>query len=183
MRDEASDIGDVALVQRMASGDGDALGQLYDRYATVLLAIGLRILGERQGAEDLVHDVFMEAWRKSAAYDPSRASVRTWLILRCRSRALDRRSAAPRTRTVSIETVTGLDPASPAPTAETNDADRVRAALDALPDAQRQVLELAFFAGLSSTEIAAQVGAPVGTVKSRTRLGLHALRGALGVAS
>lgn len=174
---------DVLLVRRMAAGDGEALGLLYDRHAAVLLAVGMRILGDRQAAEDLVHDVLMECWRKAGDYDPSRSSVRTWLILRCRSRALDRRGSAPRTRTVALDDLGAVELASPAPAAASGDTERVRAALDALPEVQRQVLELAFYSGLSSAEIAAQMGAPIGTVKSRTRLGLATLRGALGVAS
>lgn len=173
---------DLHLLQRMAAGDPDALGQLYDRHVDVLLAIAVRILGERQAAEDLVHDVLMEAWRKAGDYDPSRGSVRSWLILRCRSRALDRRQAIPRARWVPLDTAGGAELPSAAAPDPGEDTERVRAALDALPEAQRQVLELAFWAGLSSAEIAARVDAPVGTVKSRMRLGLATLRGALGVA-
>lgn len=184
MPPSASDPVDVHLVQRMAAGDSEALGQLYDRHAALLLSIGMRVLGERQAAEDLVHDVMMEAWRKAADYDPSRGAVRAWLVLRCRSRALDRRAALPRARWVPLDEVGGEALAAQPPTvAAAEDTERVRAALAELPEAQREVLELAFWSGLSSAEIAARVEAPIGTVKSRMRLGLTTLRGALGVAS
>lgn len=181
MPPSASDPVDLQLVRRMAAGDSEALGQLYDRHAELLLAIGVRILGERQSAEDLVHDVMMEAWRKAGDYDPSRSSVRGWLVLRCRSRALDRRQALPRARWVPLDEATPQALVSPPPAAG-EDTDRVRAALDGLPEPQRQVLELVFWAGLSAPEIAARLDTPVGTVKSRVRLGLTTLRGALGVA-
>lgn len=172
---------DIALVRRLAEGDRAALAALYDRYAAVLFAVAYRILGERETAEDLVHDVFLEAWNKAAEYDPARASVRTWLILRTRSRALDRAVSAPRRRTVSLE-----DEAVPEPVAGPSgdygraDADRVVDALASLSVEQRQVLELTFFRGLSSGDIAREVGIPVGTVKSRLRAGLTGLRSALG---
>jgi len=172
---------DAALVGRLREGDQGALSILYDRYATVLYTVAYRILGDRQSAEDLVHDVFLEAWNKAADYDPNRASVRTWLILRCRSRALDRAVSAPRRRTVSLE-----DEAVPEPAAAMigtegrEDADRLQEAMASLSDEQRRVLELTFFRGLTSSDIAMEVGIPVGTVKSRLRAGLASLRLALG---
>lgn len=172
---------DVELVARMAAGDRVALGSLYDRYASVLLATAFCILGDRQAAEDVVQDVFLEAWKKADAYDPSRAAVRTWLILRARSRSLDRLNAAPRRKTVYLDQlalpeVAGAVEARPG----VEDADRLSEALAGLSAEQRQVLELAYFRGMSSSEIAQQVGIPTGTVKSRTRTALAALRGALG---
>lgn len=171
---------DYTLVRRMSEGDADALGALYDRYGSLLFSVGLRILADRHAAEDLVQDVFLEAWRKSGEYDPARASVRTWLILRTRSRALDRLVAAPARRTVSMEDITMPEPAAPGAGADGRvDADRVQAALASLSVEQRQVLELTFFHGLSSGDIARQVGVPVGTVKSRLRAGLAGMRAVL----
>lgn len=174
---------DISLVRRMADGDAAALGLLYDRYGTLLFSVGVRILSDRHAAEDLVQDVFLEAWRKSAEYDPARASVRTWLILRARSRALDRLMSASARRTVSMEDVTVPEPAASGTGMDNRaDADRVHLALADLSAEQRQVLELTFFQGLSSGEIARQVGVPVGTVKSRLRAALGGLRAALGPA-
>ena len=174
---------DYTLVRRMADGDAAALGELYDRYGSLLFSVGVRILTDRHAAEDLVQDVFLEAWRKAGEYDPNRASVRTWLILRARSRALDRVVSAPARRTVSMEDVTIPEPHAPSAGLDGKvDADRVQGALYDLSFEQRQVLELTFFQGLSSGDIARQVGVPVGTVKSRLRAGLAGMRAALGPA-
>ncbi len=172
---------DAALVKRLSEGDRDAMSSLYDRYASILYAVAFRIIGDRESAEDLVHDVFLEAWKKASEYDPARASVRTWLILRARSRALDRVTAAPRKRTVSMEDESIPEPAALMTGLEgSGDVERLHEALATLSDEQRQVLELTFFRGLSSGDIAKEVGIPVGTVKSRLRAGLSGLRVALG---
>jgi RNA polymerase sigma-70 factor, ECF subfamily len=171
---------DTALVAAIASGDRRALARLYDRYAATLLAIGQRLLGGRREAEDLVHDVFLEAWRQSLHYDPARGSVRAWLMVRLRSRALDRHRAAS-TAPVPMESAprheeratSGEDPAL-AP-----DRSAVRRALADLPSEQRAVLELGYFEGLSSSEIAHRTGAPIGTVKSRVATALARLRAGL----
>lgn len=165
----------------MARGDNDALGALYDRHCPVLLAIAVRILGDLREAEDLVHDVLLEAWHKADDYDRARGTVRTWLSIRLRSRALDRWRRAARTRVLMIEAY-NLDAALPGPVEEPGQAldhARLRAAVQGLPAAQRQVLELAYFEGLSSTEIAEQLAIPIGTVKSRTAAGLAKLRAAM----
>src|SRR5262245_29015389 len=99
---------DVSLIQAVATGDRRGLGGLYDRYAPVLMALGIRMLGARREAEDLVHDVFLEVWRQAHDYDPRRGSVRTWLLMRARSRALDRRKAAGYARVVSVEDRPGI---------------------------------------------------------------------------
>jgi RNA polymerase sigma-70 factor (ECF subfamily) len=174
--------GDATLVQAVAAGDRPALARLYDRYAGHLIALGQRILGDRREAEDVLHDVFLEVWRQAAAYDPERGSVRAWLLMRMRSRALDRRKAAGFARVVSIEERRVPDfmhgPAVEDPLLAP-DREAVRRALAALPPEQRQVLELGYFEGLSSSEIAARVDAPVGTVKSRVAAGLAKLRACL----
>jgi RNA polymerase sigma-70 factor (ECF subfamily) len=172
---------DALLVRGIAEGDRQALARLYDRYAGHMLALGQRILGERREAEDLLHDVFLEVWRQAGAYDAERGSVRAWLLMRMRSRALDRRKAAGFARVVSLEERRLPEPASPggedpllAP-----DREAVRRALSALPTEQRQVLELGYFEGLSSSEIAERIGAPIGTVKSRVAAALARLRACL----
>jgi RNA polymerase sigma-70 factor (ECF subfamily) len=172
---------DPDLVAAMARGDGQALGVLYDRHSATLLATAVRILGNQREAEDLVHDVLMEAWQKSGDYDRARGSVRTWLLVRLRSRALDRWRRAGRTRTLTMEDSNqgDLSPVDTSDPGQSIDHARVRRAVQELPEAQRQVLELAYFEGLSSTEIAERLAIPVGTVKSRTAAGLAKLRAAI----
>ena len=169
--------GDGDAVVAMARGDTRGLADLYTRYAPVMLATARRILGDPRSAEDLVHDVFLEAWRQAHTYDPARGSVRTWLLVRLRSRALDRCRAAVLRRTIS--TVPDA-PAELDDPAELSDHRTLRAVLHDLPHEQRLVLEHAYFAGLSATEIAGVLHIPVGTVKSRLGAGLKKLRSALG---
>ncbi len=172
---------DVLLVQAMADGDAESLGRLYDRHAPRLIALGLRVLGHRDEAEDLVHDVLLEAWRSAPDFDPARGSVRTWLAMRYRSRALDRLRSAGRARAVSLEDAGVPERAAPEGEDPALGADRERLgrALASLPEAQRRVLELGYFEGLSSSEIAERLAVPVGTVKSRVAAALAKLRGFL----
>ncbi len=173
--DDAIRRSEAALVKAVAEGDRHALGKLYDRYAGCLLAVGRRILGDRREAEDLLHDVFLEVWRQAGQFDSARGTVRAWLLMRMRSRSLDRRKSAGFSRVVSLEEqkeqlrATSDDTFAP-------DRSAVRRALAELPDDQRVVLELGYFEGLSSTEIAARIDTPVGTVKSRVAAALAKLR-------
>jgi len=172
-----TDDGDAELVRGVAAGDRQALARLYDRYASHLLALGQRILGERREAEDLLHDVFLEVWRQAGAYDAERGSVRAWMLMRMRSRALDRRKAAGFARVVSIEERRVPEPSQSGEDPQlAPDREAVRRALSALPTEQRQVLELGYFEGLSSSEIAERIAAPIGTVKSRVAAALAKLR-------
>ena len=173
--------GDAELVRSVARGDRAALARLYDRFSPILLAVATRILGERREAEDLLHDVFLEVWRHSADYDSTRGSVRAWMLIRLRSRALDRRKSAGSTRVVSLEGETersGEEREATVTEDPTLAPDRtaIRRALAALPDEQRVVLELGYYEGLSSSEIAERVDAPIGTVKSRVAAALAKLR-------
>ncbi|MET0341030.1 MAG: sigma-70 family RNA polymerase sigma factor [Polyangiales bacterium] len=176
---------DVELLRGVARGDREALGRLYDRHAGTLLALGQRIIGRQRELEDLVHDVFLEAWRVAGDYDPARGSVKTWLSVRMRSRCLDRVRAHDYARTdplPDLEPVREGDGARGADAAERAlDGARVWALLDALPDGQRQVLELGYFRGLSFQEIANELGIPLGTVKSRVGAAILKLRADLGV--
>lgn len=171
------ELDDAALVARMAEGDREALAILYDRHASTLLVVAHRILGDRREAEDLLHDALLEAWRKAAGFDPARGSVRAWLVVRVRSRALDRRRALGPSRVLAPERFERIADAR-----EPNDGDvaRVQVALATLPEDQRHVLELAYFEGLSSSEIAARLSVPMGTVKSRVAAGMAKLRAGLG---
>lgn len=170
-----TDADDVALIEAMAGGDRTALAGLYDRHASTLLALALRILRNRGEAEDLLHDVFLEVWRAAKDYDTSRGRVRTWLVIRMRSRALDVVKSARMARRTDDDTVVAQVVATDDPSASTDQA-RVRAALGEVPADQRAVLELAYFEGLSCSEIADKLAVPIGTVKSRLAAGLSKLR-------
>jgi RNA polymerase sigma-70 factor (ECF subfamily) len=182
MPGDESSIADADLVAALARGDKQALGVLYDRHAAVLLALGRRLLGGDRGqAEELVHDVFLEAWMHAAEFDPSRGSVRAWLVTRARSRALDRRAARARHARLAEQAALTDDGPRPEDAALPLDAARVRGALARLPAELVAVLELAYFEGLSSSQIAEALDVPIGTVKSRTARALAELREALGV--
>lgn len=167
------DAQDAALVARMARGDRDALSELYARHSSLLLGLALRIVRERREAEDLLHDVFLEAWRAAKDFDPKRGRVRTWLTIRMRSRALDLQKSARVSRNAGDA---GLELVADDGAHASPDHARVRAALTELSPEQRTVLELAYFEGLSCTEISARIEIPVGTVKSRLAAGLGRLR-------
>jgi RNA polymerase sigma-70 factor (ECF subfamily) len=178
---------DEALVARMAAGDERALGELYDRLGGLAYSLAFRILGDAADAEEAVADAFLQVWSSAAGFTAERASVAGWLSIITRTRALDRLRARRR-RAAATERAASRDDegyalqvASIAPppdrSAEANEVRQtVAAALARLPDAQRQALELAFFAGLSHSEIARQLNEPLGTVKTRIRAALDKLR-------
>lgn len=169
---------DIALVAAMAKGDRDALSQLYERHAALLLGLAMRIVRDRSPAEDLLHDVFLEAWRSAKDFDPKRGRVRTWLTIRMRSRALDLQKSARVSRNAGDAGLDALVQPDDGQGASPDHALVRKALADLNPD-QRTVLELAYFEGLSCTEIAARIEIPVGTVKSRIAAGLDRLRGHL----
>ena len=166
-------VDDAGLMERLARGDDRALGELYRRHANAIFAFGRRLLNDAE-SEDLVHDVFLEAWRNAASYDRQRGSVRVWLLVRARSRALDRLRRRASALRPAPERVEAHDPVP-----ELELARDVRESLAALGDDQREAIVLAFYDGLTHDEIAARLGNPVGTVKSRIRRGLIELRTAL----
>lgn len=171
---------DAALLGRIAAGDPDALGELYDRYGRVVFGVLYRQLGLPEAAEEVTQDAFHAVWRRAGSYRADRGAVRTWLLAIARNAAIDwRRTKGKRLEREAVideaaELVeeTGVDDRVLA----TVRAERVRAAVAALPDEQRVVLSLAFWSGLSQTEISARTGTPLGTVKSRVRLGMSKLR-------
>jgi RNA polymerase sigma-70 factor (ECF subfamily) len=184
MRDAADDglRADHRIVARMAGGDPSALADLYERHARAVYSLACRILGDRTEAEDVAQDVFSQAWRQAAQYDSRRATVIGWLLMMSRTRSIDRlraRRARPQTAAVGLP-----EAADPAAGAEARAigmeaASRVRQALGSLPDSQRAALELAYYEGLSHADIAAQLGEPLGTIKTRIRAGLLRLRSAM----
>jgi len=170
---------DVELLRRIAGGDQAALGALYDRHSGIMLGLAVRILGVPRDAEDLLHDVFLEAWRHAGDYDAARGSVKSWLLLRMRSRCLDRKRshAVSKLDDTPVEQVALIGRGESADTLQQQiDGSRALAMLDMLPDGQRQVLVLGYLHGLSFSEIADELGIPIGTVKSRVSAAMHTLR-------
>jgi RNA polymerase sigma-70 factor, ECF subfamily len=172
---------DGELLAAISRGDQDALGQLYDRHAAVALGVAFRIVKDRGAAEEVVQDAFVAAWRRATSYDPARAEARTWLLSIVQHRAIDRtRGLAAAGRRAELD----LDQAVEA--ADRSDVWRetwsrlqraeIVAALAGLPREQREVVELAFFGGLTHVEVAERTGEPLGTIKGRMRLGLVKLR-------
>jgi RNA polymerase sigma-70 factor (ECF subfamily) len=172
---------DETLVRAIANGDTRALAALYDRHAPLMLGLARRIVIGKPEAEDIVHDVFVEAWRRAADYDENRGSVKAWLLLRTRSRAIDFRKSAAVARSVPTGDGDWLAALADPRTDDSEAPDRVRLRqlLSALNDEQREVLYLGYFEGRSSSEIATKIGIPIGTVKSRVAAALGALRSAL----
>ncbi len=177
-------VADARLAERIRSGEADALGDLYDRYASTALATALRVVGGREEAEDVVHDGFVAVWRKIDRFDAERGSLRAWLMTVVRNRAIDR----VRARRVSID-IDDADERSllrtgPNPTWEAAlgraSAAELRDAMAELPDEQRRAVELAYFEGYTYREVAQITEVPPGTANGRLRLALGTLRLALG---
>src|SRR4029450_13730258 len=169
------------LIRQMAAGDRQGFAAFYDRHAPVVFPLILRIVRERADASDVLQEVFWEAWRDAGNYDASRGSPEAWVITRARTRAIDRVRATRRrseTFVAPLDEAVGAPPPAPPGAAPERPSDRgtVRSALRRLPDAQREVIELAYYAGLTQTEIADKIKQPLGTVKTRIRLGLERLR-------
>ncbi len=174
---------DAELLTSVAGGDVVAVGGLYDRHASTLFPVALRILRDRSEAEDVLHDVFVLVSERAHEYRPERGSVIAWLVMLVRNRSVDRARSHKRRGTIARD-VLAHEPQAPArdPEGLTVDAiihDTLRRALLGVPPAQRQTLEIAFFEGLSYSEIAARENVPLGTVKARASRALAALREAL----
>jgi RNA polymerase sigma-70 factor (ECF subfamily) len=168
----------ASLIHRLTRGDHDALGEFYDLFAGLVNGLALRILRDRAEAEDTVQEVFVQVWQQAARFDPSRGTPEAWLCTMARTRALDRLRRRSSRRE---EPELGNAGSTGAPRAEETLA--VRKALDALPLAQRKALELAYYEGLTQSEIAERLAEPLGTVKTRIRTAMIHLRGLLGPAS
>src|SRR5438270_5592039 len=166
---------DSTLMSRIRAGDEDALAALHDRYAQVVYSVALRVLGETTQAEDILQEIFLQLWRNPQTFDSSRGSLGAWLAVIARHRAIDYlRRRRPET---DIEDVVVAVDSNLEQVAERNIAiGKVRAAVEKLPPEQRKPLEMAFFQGLTHSEIAEKTGEPLGTIKTRIRAALLALR-------
>jgi RNA polymerase sigma-70 factor (ECF subfamily) len=165
------------LIRRMAEGDADACGRFYDRYARLVHPLILRIVGGAADAADVLQEVFWEAWQTAGSYDPARGSPEAWIVMRARTRAIDR------VRAVRRRSETFVAPVDEAQAADRDDvaeraADRavVTGVLERLPEHEREVIELAYYGGFTQSEIADRLKQPLGTVKTRIRAGLVHLR-------
>jgi RNA polymerase sigma-70 factor (ECF subfamily) len=174
----------LELIRRVAAGDQDALGSLYDSTNRSVFGLVLRVLNDPAASEEVTLEVYTQVWRQAANYDPRRGTPSAWLLTIARSRAIDRFRSTDQTRrrqeplsTVETARSDGANPEENAAEAERREI--VRGALDTLPPEQREVIELAYFSGLSHSEIAERCSLPLGTVKTRTRLAMVRLRAAL----
>ena len=173
---------ELQLVERLRARDQAALNTLYERYSGVVHAVALRIIGQPADAEDVVVDSFWQVWQQATSYDATRGQLRTWIVTIARSRALDRlrvlrRSPLAEAEEVNVagrEVVADDNPEQAAWLSQKSAI--VRAAMAGLPREQRQALELAYYHGLSQSEVAERLGEPLGTIKTRIRLGMMKLR-------
>lgn len=179
----ARDLHDAELLAKIAAGDAQAIGALYDRYASVAFGVARRILPEASDAEDAVHDAFVAMIKRASQYSRDRGTVVAWLITSVRNTALDRHRRRTRRQQILSEEAARDDAPPPSDperkVALAQDGQRLTAALATLSEAHRETLQIAFFEGLSYPEIAERQGVPLGTVKSRAARALAALRGVL----
>jgi RNA polymerase sigma-70 factor (ECF subfamily) len=183
-RSRLRELADEDLMARVRDGEMAAFEAIYDRHASVAYSLAYRICGTRSGAEEVVQEAFLALWRNGERYDRARGSVRTWVLGIVHNRAVDalRRSVVHERRRAGddglAERLVAAERTETQVVAH-DEAREIRAALDSLPEEQAHVIELAYFGGFTHTEIAELLGAPVGTIKGRMRLGLEKLRGAL----
>jgi RNA polymerase sigma-70 factor (ECF subfamily) len=172
------------LLERIRAKDGGALQSLYDETSRVLYSLAHRVLSDREDAEEVMLDVYQQVWNSADRYDPARGSVLSWLAVMTKNRAIDRvrQSNVRRTRELPIEEPIDARSEGPAPEMQSILAQQrvlVRQAIATLAADQREAIELAFYSGLSHSEVAEALGAPLGTVKTRIRVGMQKLRKAL----
>lgn len=179
---------DIELVRQMNQGDENAFATFYDRFAPGLFSLIYAILRDQKESEDVLQESFVQMWKRTATYDASRSSLFTWAVMISRHKAIDRlRSRQRHLRLAEAVAQEPDDLTTSAPTAQADhimvrndERERVRAALAQLGEGQREAIDLAFFGGLTQTQISEKLGAPLGTVKARIRRGLLALRDVLG---
>jgi len=168
-------LSDAMLVSAIRSGDEQAMAQLYDRYSPIIYSVALRVLGDTGAAEDILQEVFLQLWRSPDMFDASRGSMPGWLAVIARNRAIDSlRKRRPESDITEV--VVSVEPDLAGKAEWSRAADKIRGTLGGMPAPQRSALEMAFFEGLTHTEIAEKTGEPLGTVKTRIRAGLMTLR-------
>jgi RNA polymerase sigma-70 factor, ECF subfamily len=179
---EAGELQDVHLMGRIGSGDQEAFARLFDLHAPVVLGLLQRILGVRSEAEEVLQEVFLQAWTQADRYDAARSTPRGWILMLARSRALDRirRREAQRRREETLDRAELTPPVGTERLEAVERRNLIHSALGLLSPDQRRCIELAFFEGLTHSQIADRLAAPLGTVKSRILLGMNKLRQALG---
>ncbi|MGC2695668.1 MAG: sigma-70 family RNA polymerase sigma factor [Candidatus Angelobacter sp.] len=166
---------DATLIARIRAGDQIAMAGLYDRYSGVVYGVALRVLANTTAAEDVVQEVFLQLWRNPQAFDADRGRLAPWLAVIARNRAIDHlRKRQPEDDIDELPLSTGLNLEDES--AQRLTAEKVRGVLKQLPQEQRKALEMAFFEGMTHTEIASKTGDPLGTIKTRIRTGLLTLR-------
>ena len=182
---ELTPTGDIELLQRIASGDSAALGEFYDRHSSLLFTLAARIVADPKEAEDVLQEVFVQLWDKASQFDSTQGRPLAWVLTLTRHKAIDRLRSTQRRRTRLVEqTDDNFEQPAPSASAAENagaaeQGEIIRAALARLPVHQRRAIELAFFDGLSQTEVAAALNEPLGTVKARIRRGMLKLRAEL----
>lgn len=183
---DAEALRDRELIRAVARGSGDAVATLYDHYGATVYGLALRVLGQPDLAEEVAQDVFAQVWREAGRYDEMRCSVAGWMVMLTRARAIDRLRA--RRARPDLSAAVDEAHAGPLPSAERSpesatitaeDARVVRSALAGLPEQLRSLIELAYYEGLTHSEIASRTGIPLGTVKTRLRSAMGTLRSAL----
>jgi RNA polymerase sigma-70 factor (ECF subfamily) len=168
----------MALLSAIHSGDEGAMAQLYDHYSSVVYAVALRVLADTAAAEDVLQEVFMQLWRRPGSFDASRGRLGPWLAVIARNRAIDLlRKRHPESDIDDV--VVSVEPDIAGDAERARAMEKVRGAMGAMPSPQRSALEMAYFEGLTHSEIAAKTGEPLGTIKTRIRTGLLALRKAV----
>jgi RNA polymerase sigma-70 factor, ECF subfamily len=166
---------DAMLVSAIRSGDEQAMAQLYERYSSIVYSVALRVLGDATAAEDILQEVFMQLWRSPDIFDANRGSLPGWLAVIARNRAIDAvRKRRPETDINDV--VVSIEPDLASGAEWSRALEKIRSALGSMPAQQRLALEMAFFEGLTHAEIAEKMGEPLGTIKTRIRAGLGALR-------
>lgn len=163
------------LIERICSGDENAMADMYDRYSGIIYGVALRVLGNTSAAEDVLQEVFLQLWRNPQAFDANRGRLAPWLAVIARNRAIDylrKRPREERIEEVTISTQVNLEDEA----ALRQVIAKIRTVMGQLPQEQRRALEMAFFEGMTHVEIAAKTGEPLGTIKTRIRTGLMAVR-------
>jgi RNA polymerase sigma-70 factor (ECF subfamily) len=166
---------DAMLVSAIGSGDEQAMAQLYERYSSIVYSVALRVLGDTAAAEDILQEVFMQLWRSPEVFDATRGSLPGWLAVITRNRAIDSlRKRRPEADITDV--IVSIEPDLAGAAQSTRALEKIRGTLGGMPASQRSALEMAFFEGLTHTEIAEKTGEPLGTIKTRIRSGLLTLR-------